>query len=309
MTNRLTFYVFEIVLYLISDRQTANPEDIAGIKEAITILENQENMRQSSPIGVEIVTPQPLSQTERNSYRANITEEKPSPVYRINRNNRNITRNTGSQKTKKPNSQEDMSTSNSEFKLITVNADMNYSNESLNNTSQSSQQSSKERQYRRRQTLRSQDTTKKPKTTTTTTTRKPETTPAIEIVKQEMQPIEFFNVNDAKTNEKPLDHIDLEQSVVKEAESLTSVKRFYRSSAETQSKEIKEMAMVNDEKVQIVRPTSRARLVGEFATPTATIAKLDEAILGKSNTRFKKEARLTIVTPERYPSPKDRERT
>uniref|UniRef100_S4PFD2 Uncharacterized protein n=1 Tax=Pararge aegeria TaxID=116150 RepID=S4PFD2_9NEOP len=81
----------------------------------------------------------------------------------------------------------------------------------------------------------------------------------------------------------------IDPNILKEAEVAPSVRRFYRSSAELNNAEEKEITIVNNEKVQIVRPTPISQLTGEYPTQTATIAKLDEAVLGKYNPRFKKE--------------------
>ncbi|XP_011569311.3 uncharacterized protein LOC105398770 isoform X2 [Plutella xylostella] len=313
--------------------RSANPEDMEGVKEAISILENQNNNQrpQNNADSIQIITPQPLTNTESAVYVTPASD--PSPVYRVNRNYKNnttrssnsntqSTRNTNSQSSEVNKSKEDLESANSDIKLITLNTGLSFKDKSSEDAhkntssvsfSKNTSAESKERQNRRRQTSRnnrSSSTTSKPYISrTVTTTVSPSTvvqptTPAIEVIKQEIQPIEYFQVHESMENsqvkqERLTDQIP---TVLKEAENSPPVRRFYRSSAEASSKE---MTVVNNEKIQIVRPTSTARLVGEFATPTAAIAKLDEAILGR---RYKKDTgRIAIVTPEL--SPTFRERT
>lgn len=189
---------------------------------------------------------------------------------------------------------------------MTVNADINFNKDYKTSTSvetssrTNSSENSTERKHRRRMMLKNNALI-----TNTTTSQEPTTkllevtTPFIETIQQETQ--SAHPTNSEVRQEKLTDQIELAEkidpSVLKEAENSPPVKRFYRSSAESESpKEEKEMTMVNNEKVQIIRPTSLARLVGEFPTPSATIAELDQAVLG---TREKKEV-VTIVTPERH---------
>ncbi|KAM3960784.1 LOW QUALITY PROTEIN: mind the gap [Aphomia sociella] len=285
------------------DGRPANPEEEDGIKEAISILENQNGPNsgpQTGTNGLQIVTPAPFVVDERNNRGSESTEQ--SPVYRANRNY-NASRTSGVKRSSpKPKTQDNQSSS--EYKLITVNADMNFNNSSEGSVENTSRINTAERKHRRRMTLKNSSgpttssTTPIPSTTTTTSKPVETTTSSVEIIKQDIQPIEHFVPPEAR-QEKLTDQLDTSHvfnSYVYEAENSPPVKRFYRSSAEQNSKEEKEMAMVNNEKVQIIRPTSMLKLVGEYQTPTATIAKLDEAILG-SPTRFKKSA-ITIVTPE-----------
>ncbi|KAJ8709033.1 hypothetical protein PYW07_008859 [Mythimna separata] len=283
------------------DGQKHTPEDADNIKDAINILQtqNQDAPRPNVPQPnadtvsfpntanvantasvqntagssnhIQFITPTPIMIDERN--RKTTTEA--APVYRGTRNlnaTRSLRRNTTSTE------------NTSDFKLITVNADINIAqgNATENDT--------RERKHRRRMTLQktsSVTTTEKP--VTTTTQKAITTTPSIEIIKLDIQPIENIK------QEKLTDQIE---DVNPNAANLAPVRRFYRSSAEKY--EDKEMAIVNNEKVQIVRPTSHSRFVGHYPTPSATIAKLDEAVLGKIRT--KKQA-ITIVTPEKH-SPK-----
>ncbi|XP_021187255.3 uncharacterized protein Mtg isoform X2 [Helicoverpa armigera] len=290
------------------DGQKTSPEDVDGIKEAMSILQspdaplpsasaqpngadvaalvnsaavsnsgNTQNTASSSNY-VQFVTPTPLID-ERN--RKTTTEA--TPVYRG-------TRTFGAAKTARRNSTSAENTS--DFKLITVNAGINIANGNV------TENDSREKKHRRRMTLKNNNpvvhtttTSTTTTTTSTTTTQKPAvTTPSVEIIKQDIQPIENI-----ERQEKLTDQIE----DVNPNESHTApIRRFYRSSAEKY--EDKEMAIVNNEKVQIVRPTSHSRLVGAFPSPSAAIAKLDEAVLGKLRT--KKHA-ITIVTPEKH-SPK-----
>ncbi|XP_059058738.1 uncharacterized protein LOC131852118, partial [Achroia grisella] len=297
------------------DGQPTHPEVEDGIKEAISILGNQDstNPVRSGPNDLQIITPQPFIVDERNKGSVSTDE---TPVYRANRNVNisNRTSNTN-RSTSKPKTEENQSSS--EYKLITVNADINFNKSKVSSTEDISRISSAERKHRRRMTLRNSSgpttrattpitTTSSTSTTssTTVTNKSVETTTStVEIIKQDIQPIEHFTASDVR-QEKLTDQLDplhKLDSYLYEAEKSPPVKRFYRSSAEKNSKEEKEMAMVNNEKVQIIRPTSFLKLIGEYPTPTATIAKLDEAVLGRS-TRFKKAA-VTIVTPEAYKKP------
>lgn len=196
----------------------------------------------------------------------------------------------------------------------------NRSTSSAENTSKISSSEILDRKHRRRMTLRNHNTPTANTTTyqTSSTTTKPTdaTTASVEIVKQEIQSIDKLNAPEVK-EEKLVDQVEnsdqIDATILKEAANSPPVKRFYRSSAERDvSKDEKEMTIVNNEKVQIIRPTSTSRLVGEYPTPTATIAKLDEAVLGSYyKSRLKKEI-VSIVTPQRYEnvrSPTERHRT
>ncbi|RVE45742.1 hypothetical protein evm_009590 [Chilo suppressalis] len=282
--------------------QPTNPEDVEGIKEAISILENQEQNPNSAQVNgqnnIQIITPQPILD-ERNNHKITSTEN--SPVYRATRHY------STTNSTRRSSSKNKSIESSSESKQ-----DITASRENRTNSSES------ERKYRRRMTLKNTPvttnlpvTTNPPvtTTTTTTTTQKPvqSSTASVEIIKQEIQPIEFFdiaNVQKQKLIEELKDLHKIDDSLLSVAENAAPVRRFYRSSAEKNSKEV---TFVNNEKVQIVRPTSSAKLVGDFQTPTAVIAKLDEAIVGRPYSRSKKAA-VTIVTPvnhEPYRIPKD----
>jgi hypothetical protein len=273
-----------------------NPEDVDGIKEAITILENQDNadnQQQPAQTKVQVVTPQTILVDERNNHKTTSAES--TPVYRGTRNyNFNSTRSSPSKNSS--------GESSSEVRLITVNTGINVDKNSITNFTRTNSSESSDRRYRRRMTLKNTliTTTVKPtEMTSTTTTPKPvETTSSslVEIIKQEIQPIEAFNAGDVK-QEKLTDELEeaykIDNTYFQAAENSPPVKRFYRSSAENASREEKEEAYVNNEKVQIIRPTSMARLVGDSQTPSAVIAKLDQAVLGSP--RFKKS--VTIVTP------------
>ncbi|TKX27755.1 uncharacterized protein LOC111348907 isoform X2 [Spodoptera litura] len=269
------------------DGQKTNPEDVDGIKEAISILQNQDTSRPNGPVQtnaavtgstqntasssnhIQFITPTPIID-ERNKK----TTTEAAPVYRGNRNlnaTRNFKKNSASAET-------------SDIKLITVNADINIANGNV------TENDSRERKHRRRMTLKNTSVAQPSttSTTTTSTTEKPRaTTPSIEIIKLDMQPIENI-----QRQEKLTDQIE---DVNPNTANSAPVRRFYRSSAE--KFEDKEMAIVNNEKVQIVRPTSHSRFVGHYPTPSATIAKLDEAVLGKIRT---KKQTIAIVTPEKH---------
>lgn len=125
-----------------------------------------------------------------------------------------------------------------EFRLVTVGAEINF-----NSTKKSE---------RRRLAYRfnRNSTTASPASTETTTEGKK---PSVE------------------KEEKLTDQIESE-TLLKEAEAAAPVRRFYRSSAE------KEIEIINNQKVQIVRPTH-----------IRSMSKLDEAVLGKAYARFKRE--------------------
>ncbi|XP_014354897.2 uncharacterized protein LOC106707958 isoform X2 [Papilio machaon] len=272
------------------DGNSMNPEDVDGIKEAITILENQDSKTAQSNVAesIQIVTPQSIIIDERNNHRTQYSDTT-SPVYRGTREFSNSTERRNARRNA-TNSQE---TKDDDFKLITVNANMNYTKPSgftLTENSPKNSAESTERKYRRRMTLRYSPTTKE-----TTTTFKPLelttfTSSLVEIMKQEIQPMENFNSQ--VKQEKLTDQID--KTIVNESETHSPVKRFYRSSAESYKDE-QEFEIVDDKKVQIVRPTTSAQLVGQNPTPTAAIAKLDEAVLGSSIQRLQKHT-TTVVS-------------
>lgn len=264
---------------------------------------------------MQVVTPQPIVD-ERNNRRVPANNETVSPVYRANRNYNNSARRI-SAKRNSPQSQIP-----SEFKLVTSNDDNNLKkdNKQTNSAENSKRQTSSaeytsratsaediaERKHRRRMTLKHNNATTISTTMVPLTSIKPVefTTPSVEIVKQEIQ--EIYDDNPTQVRQERLTDqlegaISIDPRILIDAKDSPAVKRFYRSSAESESnKEDQEMTLVNNEKVQIVRPTSMVKLVGQYATPTATIAKLDEAILGKTpNSRVKKEV-VTIITPQRH---------
>ncbi|XP_013186050.2 uncharacterized protein LOC106131484 isoform X2 [Amyelois transitella] len=285
------------------DGRPTNPEEVEGIKEAISILENHDSrpVQDNGSNSIQIVTPQPIIVDERSNTKTEPSA--PSPVYRSTRNFNVSTNSNNVNRSPSKSSNEEQN--NSDYKFITVNAGINFNNTSENTSTEkkssryssaenTSRSSSAERKHRRRMTLKNSTGP----TTTTTTTVKPveSTTSSVEIIKQEIQPIEKFTITDVK-QEKLTDQLEPNHkydSFLVESHNLPPVKRFYRSSAES-IKEEKEMTIINNEKVQIIRPTSMARLVGEFQTPTATIAKLDEAVLGKPRS---KKSTISIVTPE-----------
>ncbi|XP_039760114.1 uncharacterized protein LOC120633822 isoform X1 [Pararge aegeria] len=272
--------------------QSMNPEDVEGVKEAITILENQDSKPAASD-DVQIVTPLPII-NERHSNKkdySNVT----SPVYR---GTREYTNSTERKKLRRPAQPQELG----DIRLITVNADINFNSTKENITNKTDIPSTDNSSERKRRRIASRNKhfnskTTMPSTTTTTTsttTQKPQelTTALKELLKQEIHEIENTTTAEIK-QDKLTDEIEnLEQidpNILKEAEVAPSVRRFYRSSAELNNAEEKEITIVNNEKVQIVRPTPISQLTGEYPTQTATIAKLDEAVLGKYNPRFKKE--------------------
>ncbi|XP_022117212.2 uncharacterized protein LOC110994713 isoform X2 [Pieris rapae] len=206
----------------IEDGHPTNPEDVGGIKDAITILENHDS-KTSDTEKVEIITPSPTPLIdERHNKR-----EEMAPVYRGNRKLNN-TRDTN------------------EFRLITVGAGINFN-------------STKKAERRRlANRFNRNSTTVSPASTDTTTL-------------EEKPTIEKEDNPSVDKEEKLTDQIESD-TLLKEAETAAPVRRFYRSSAE------KEIAIINNEKVQIVRPTQ-----------IRSTFKLDEAVLGKSYARFKRE--------------------
>lgn len=287
-----------------------NPEDVEGVKEAITILENQDSKPAASD-DVQIVTPSPANLPivdERHSNHRDYSNIS-SPVYRGTREYTNSTEKRIARRPLKPQQPESV-------KIETVNTTSNFNatkDTTNNNTLTTISVDNTTQRKRRRIASRNKNyisratTPLTTSTTTSTTTQKPEKVPTAlkELLKQEIVPIE--NITAIKSNttevkqEKLTDQIEnLEQidpNILKEAESLPPVRRFYRSSAELNNEQEKEIALVNNEKVQIVRPTPISQLVGEYPTDIAGEAKLDEAVLGKY--RFKKEV-IAIVTPERH---------
>lgn len=292
-----------------------NPEDVAGIKEAITILGNHDNehgQAGNNANNLQVVTPQPFVD-ERNNHRVATRNETISPVYRANRNY-NDSAKRPSTKRNSPQSH-----NSSELKSITVNADKNVKNHkqisaaensrpqtiSFERTSRpTSAENIAERKHRRRMTLKHTNATTVSTITAPLTSIGPieSTTSSVEIIRQEIQEIYSDNPTQVR-QEKLTDQLEsadgMNPTILKDAKDSPAVKRFYRSSAESENnKEDQEMAIVNSEMVQIVRPTPVVKLVGQLATPAATIAKLDEAILGKiPNSRVKKEV---VTTPERH---------
>lgn len=216
---------------------------------------------------------------------------------------------------------DDKEANSTEVKLVTVNADINYSQSSRE--SSSSEDSSKEQLLRRKYqnknyrkpslNVTSENVSDLPKSINNSITEKPEIlTEKIEIItgapelvndissKSKVETLESKVVIENPSHQ--VDNIEKLDRTLLTEESTRPVKRFYRSSSEINSKE---MTFVNNEKVQIVRPKPYSRLVGEYPTPTATIAKLDDAILGTYNIRRKKEARITIITPHKNKDSKD----
>lgn len=263
---------------------------------------------------MQVVTLQPLVD-ERNNHRVAIRNETITPVYRANRNYNDPAKRISA----KRNSSQ--SQNSSESQLVNVDKTLKKDNKQTSSAENSRRHTSSaeynsraisaeniaERKHRRRMTLKHNNattaiTTIEPLTTITSIES---TTPAVEIVKQEIQRVHHDNLQ--VRQEKLTDQLEsadsINPTILKDAEGSPAVKRFYRSSAES-DKEDQEMTLVNNEKVQIVRPTSMVKLVGQHATPTATIAKLDEAILGTiPKKRVKKEV-VTIVTPQRDENPR-----
>lgn len=219
------------------------------------------------------------------------------PVYRGNRHLENNNKNKGANeqlKTEKPFKPAPLNPEG--FKLVTLNADINF------NGNKSSEQ---EKKHRRRVTLRYSNSTSKPPRSSTTTifvtpyTEKSSSTAKVlttnfkreapahtaEVRRHDVHPIEFYNVKPETLNE--------ELGTISAVGSSEPLRRFYRSSSEHSSKE---MAVVNSEKVQVVRPTSSAKLVGRFERQKDAVDKLDEAVLG--NLRFNRGA-VSIITSGR----------
>lgn len=323
------YFIFVIshLLFLQTGRPT-NPEDVHGINEAITILENHDSSKQeSSPSAVQIITPQPPVVDERNNHKIEYTTDL-TPVYRENRNINNTKTRNNTQRNLSNNSKNLSTTqeTSSEHKLITVRANNN--NNKTNANASSSEV--RDKTHRRRMTLRYSNSTTKLTTTgkPILTTSKPEqvittrpdvvSSPLANLMMQEIQPTDYIKTT--VKQEKLIDQLEGSYSIdpasLKDIE-LPEVKRFYRSSAE---KVDKEMTVINNEKVQIIRPTPMARLVGQYATPSAVIAKLDEAILGRQNNEersrtsvedqavarpqsIRRKKDVTIVTPQRRTIP------
>lgn len=260
-----------------------------------------------------LVTSQPFVD-ERNNHRVATRNETISPIYRANRNYNDSAKRPSS-KRNSPQIQ-----NSSEFKSITLNADRNIkkdnkqpsSAENSRRQSSSSEHTSRatsaeniaERKHRRRLTLKHNNATTASTITVPLTSIRPteSTTSAVEIVKQEIQEIYSDNPTQVR-QEKLTDQLEsadsMDPTIFKDAKDSPAVKRFYRSSAESETnKEDQELTLVNNEMVQIVRPTSMMKLVGQHATPTATIAKLDEAILGKIP--YSRVKKAVVTTPERH---------
>ncbi|XP_034836018.1 uncharacterized protein mtg isoform X1 [Maniola hyperantus] len=282
----------------VEEGQSANPEDMEGVKEAITILENQDSKPVASD-DVHIVTPLPIID-ERHSNKKDYSNTT-SPVYRGNREYSNATERRN---VRRPAPIPEAG----DIQLVTLNADLSFNTtkDTSNKTSTTTSAGNSSDRKRRRILSRNKNNIHRSTTTTTTTTttQKPEevTIALKELLKQEIQPMENISTPEIK-QEKLTDQIEnLEQidpNILKEAEVTSPVRRFYRSSAELNNAEEKEITMVNNEKVQIVRPTPISQLVGEYPTPIAAVAKLDEAVLGKYSPRFKKQV-IAIVTPEKH---------
>ncbi|KAI5644784.1 hypothetical protein NE865_03130 [Phthorimaea operculella] len=293
-----------------ADDPNLNPEDVAGIKEAISILENQDTVNNpvSASNGVQYVTPQPQPFVdERNNHKVQAFNET-SPVYRGNRNYNESSRKSAV-KRKHPETQNKSSEQqrrqelqNSDSKHVTVNADKKIIKQeikeenSAENNSKANSSETADRKHRRRMTLKNNPSaTEKVNSTTSTKTTATATSGERHLG------IQTANSTEIK-QEKLTDQLGNYDTINPTALNVSSgpVKRFYRSSAETTSnKDEIEMTIVKNEKLQIVRPTSSARLVGEHPTQTATIQQLDAAVLGSSSpSRVKKET-IAVVTPQR----------
>ncbi|GBP42452.1 hypothetical protein EVAR_47747_1 [Eumeta japonica] len=304
-----------------------NPEDIEGINQAITILENQDkkpsNDQPSTLPAIEIIAAQTVDPRNTNAYKDNASDINPIYNHRTNRNYRNqtisLTENSPLN---------DSTPSSSEIKPVVVKAS---AEKSISTSSSSSENFSKERNStvrhanrdrqrqkisvgrpfslavtpkfngesnvkRTRTVVSKAGTTTSTSTTTTTTTTT--TTPAF-VTGSDPKTLDDFNgyVATDETSVKPImekeerlaDPNDTQEKILadiqKEAEKSPAIKRFHRSSSESVSNE--EMIIVNNEKVQIVRPKAFAKLVGQYPTPTAVIERLDEAILGHIESRSK----------------------
>ncbi|XP_061379890.1 uncharacterized protein LOC116774111 isoform X2 [Danaus plexippus] len=212
--------------------QAMNPEDIGGVKDAITILQNQDAKTAESE-RVQVVTSHPL--IDERSRRDNYT----APVYRGTREYNETEKET-----------------EKDFKYVRVRADISYSNKT----------SSTEEKNRRRLAHRNRGgaVTTTTTTTTTATTKKHAESPLVEIMKQEIQPIEVETKRETLTDQ--LDDTQQDKTDTR------PVRRFYRSSGERgDTREIRgtEIEIVNNERVQIVRPAN-------------TESRLDDAVLGRS---------------------------
>lgn len=206
-----------------------------------------------------------------------------APVYRGTREYNNGT--------EKRNTRRNPIKTNDEYKLVKVDANINF-----NNTKSSEKSDSSERK-RRRMVSRNNYSTTKPTTTsstttttTTSTTEEPSTTS--EIIKQDIQPTE--NIKQEKLTDQLENLEQIDSSILKEAENSPPVRRFYRSSAERQTE--KEITIINNEKVQIIRPTQFSKELSQ------NTAKYDSK---PYSSRFKKEA-VSIVIPTKYRRPLDR---
>lgn len=220
------------------DGRSPNPEDVDGIKEAISILENQDTTKtaqtETGSDGLHIITPQPL--IDERSNRAT----PPAPVYRGDRQLGNTTR--SGQNSTQPHSQT-VADSSQEPRPFSAETD-------------------RDKKHRRRMTLRFSNSTTSTKAPSVSTTH------AVEVIQQEIQPIE--NLSPVR-RETLADQLGTDARV----EEAPPVKRVYRSSAE---KYTKEPTVAKHEELLIVTPTT-FRLVGE-ATQKAAIESLDRAVLG-----------------------------
>ncbi|CAH0730751.1 unnamed protein product, partial [Brenthis ino] len=267
------------------DGQPSNPEDVDGIKEAITILENQDSKPAASE-NVRIVTPSPIIDERHNTNNNNNDENNSypnmAPVYRGTRDYNN--------ETEKRNTRRNPIKTNDEYKLVKVDANINFNNTKSSEKSDSSERKRRRMVSRNNYSKTKPTTTSSTTTTTSTTTQEPSTTS--EIIKQDIQPT--GNIKQEKLTDQ-LENLDqIDSSILKEAENAPPVRRFYRSSAERHAE--KEITVINNEKVQIIRPT-------QFSNePSQNTAKYDSK---PYSSRFKKEA-VSIVIPTKYRRPIDR---
>ncbi|CAG9567826.1 unnamed protein product [Danaus chrysippus] len=217
--------------------ETMNPEDIGGVKDAITILQNQDTKTAESE-RVQVVTSLPL--IDERSRKENYT----APVYRG-------TREYNETENERKRRKESVTEKESDLKYVTVRTDMTY-----NKTD-----STENRRLAHRHRGLAATTTTTTTTTTVATTEKHDS-PLVEIMKQEIQPIENIQTR----RETLTDQIDDTDGT-----DTRPVRRFYRSSGErgTEIEREKEIEIVNNERVQIVRPANIE-------------ARLDDAVLGRS---------------------------
>ncbi|XP_041983012.1 uncharacterized protein LOC121736037 isoform X1 [Aricia agestis] len=255
-----------------------------GVKEAITILENQDNKPAASNVETMFVTPLPvIDERHSNSKDYSSVVATDAPVYRGSRNF-----NQTEKVRRKPESQESLVT----------NASTNFYSISNNTSAESSEGSSKRKRqrltYRRNSHSTTARTTIRPNTTeatttTTTTTQEPtsqeptrtEISVVTESQSQTDRPILSTLMTETMTQAKLIDEINnldkIEATIPTETES-SPVRRFYRSSAEV----LPEFKTVGNEKVQIVMPSSRVR-----------------DYYPKESSRFKKHIDMSYDTPWR----------